>query len=258
MSNAWDRFDLRMIGRGGSERDAILNIETYRLKSGHLNNLSFNKTDIDNEPHTIAIIDTDNLNEKMIYSLPQEDIPLGGLVFWNENYWLVTERDVHNTIYTRAKMIQCNYLLRWVSDDCTIHEQWCIVEDGTKYLTGEYEDRNFVVTRGDSRIAMTIAKNEFTVQFSRKSRFLVDDQDSEFKLAYLLTKPLKIGNVYGGRGVYKFILQEVVTTDDDNHTLGIADYYKYFPKDEDNNEVEDTEIPNAGADEKNDGKKVWI
>ena len=51
---------------------------------------------------------------------------------WMDNYWLITERDADTTVYTRAKMIQCNHLLKWVSDDNTIHEQWCIIEDGTK------------------------------------------------------------------------------------------------------------------------------
>lgn len=105
-----------------------------------------------------------------------------------------------------------------------------MIEDGTKYLTGELEDRNFVVTRGDSRVAMTIARNDDTIKFARDMRFLIDDPDSRLKLAYLLTKPLKLGGTYNKCGVYKFVLQEVTSTEDDNHVLGIADYYKYYPR----------------------------
>lgn len=258
MSNAWEKYDSRMTSRGGNERDAALIIEKERLISGHLKNLSFNEAEIDTEPHTIAVIDTENLNEKMIYSLPGQDIPHGGLVFWKDNYWLVTERDVHNTVYTRAKMIQCNYLLRWVSDDCMIHEQWCIVEDGTKYLTGEFEDRNFIVTRGDSRIALTIAKNALTSTFHREMRFIIDDPDSLDKIAYLLTKPIKVGNVFNQAGVFKFVLQEVVTTDNDNLDLMIADYYKYFPKEEIESGIHDSSDRDKDESGNTDGKKVWI
>ena len=95
-------------------------------------------------------------------------------------------------------------------------------------LTGEYEDRSFVTTRGDSRIAITIARNIHTAKLGRLDRFLIDDELSEHKLAYALTKPLKFAGVYGGKGVYKFVLQEVNTTDDDNEELGIADYWKHF------------------------------
>lgn len=87
-----------------------------------------------------------------------------------------------------------------------------------------------MATRGDSRIAVTLPRNPDTVKLNRTNRFLIDDPDSEMKLAYALTKPLKFSGVYNGKGVYKFVLQEVNTTDDDNIELGIADYYKHFPK----------------------------
>jgi len=144
-----------------------------------------------------------------------------------------------------------------VDDEDIIREQWCVIEDGTKYLTGEYEDRNFIVTRGDSRISMTIAKNEHTVKFGRENRFLIDDPDANDKLAYLLTKPLKVGKSYQGNGIYSFVLQEVVSTDDDNMELGIADYYKHFPKDDSSTGDDGT---GSSDDSKTDtgGKKVWL
>lgn len=106
----------------------------------------------------------------------------------------------------------------------------CTITLNITDLTGEYEDRNFVVTRGDSRISMTIARNEQTVKFDREMRFLIDDPDSGLKLAYLLTKPLKLGGTYNNEGVFKFVLQEVTSTDDDCQEFGIADYYKHFPR----------------------------
>lgn len=116
-------------------------------------------------------------------------------------------------------------------------------------LTGELEDRNFIVTRGDSRIAMTIARNEYTVKFNRENRFLIDDPDSEIKLAYQLTKPLKLGASFNEQGVFKFVLQEVTATGDDNNELGIADYYKHFPQ---------NDSDESDKDEINSGKKVWL
>ena len=194
----------------------------------------------------VAIINSDNLNEKYIYSMPGEDIQNGSLVHWMDNYWLVTERDANTTVYTRAKLLQCNYLLRWVSDEDLICEQWCVVEDGTKYLTGEYEDRNFVVVRGDSRIAVTIARTKETVKLERTNRFLIDDPEASTLLAYTLSKPLKLGGVFNNQGVYKFVLQEVNSTVDDNHELRIADYYKHFPRDI------------SGDNSSNPEREVWL
>ena len=128
-------------------------------------------------------------------------------------------------------------------------------------LTGELEDRNFIVTRGDSRVAMTITRNEYTVKFGRKNRFIIDDPCSpDSKMAYALTKPLKVGKTYNDEGVFSFVLQEVTTTNDDNLELGIADYYKHFefiPKDE---PYEPKKEPNISPDDSTteSGKKVWL
>ena len=65
-------------------------------------------------------------------AMPGEDIENGSLVHWMDQYWLVTEQDANNTIYRRSKMLQCNYLLKWVTAAHEICEQWAVTEDGTK------------------------------------------------------------------------------------------------------------------------------
>ena len=240
----WDNYSGRMDVRGNNRRTSHLKREIDTIARHLGDNLSYttaviyepehsvNIANVGNDRYAIkqevAVINSDNLNEKMIFALPGEEIRCGSTVCWMDQHWLVTESDANNTVYRRCKMIQCNYLLKWVSEDHEICEQWCVVEDGTKYLTGEYEDRNFVVTRGDSRIAITIARNEITARFDRRSRFLVDDPLSPHPLAYGLSKPLKFAGTYNDEGVYKFVLQEINTTDDDNMDLMIADYYKHF------------------------------
>ena len=255
--NPWDIYQSRLDSIGATKRDAKLRRESRYLSAKVPDNLSYTTVDIDGLAQEVAIISTDNLNEKFIYSLPGEDIIPGGLVEWRGNHWLVTEKDVATELYARAKIIQCNYLLRWVDSDALIHEQWCIIEDGTKYLTGQYEDREFFVTRGDSRLGMIIAKNEYTTRLKRGCRFLIDDADSETMLAYELTKPFKLGGVFNNQGVFKFVLQEVNTTEDDNQELRIADYYKQFPR-EGTGEVS----PELSIDPDNtitdDGRKVWL
>lgn len=246
--SVWDTYESRISARGGSVRNADKRREVHAINRHLPDNLSYTTVTIDGVEQIVAIINSDNLDEKRIISMPGEDIRHGGLVHWMDNYWLVTERDANTTIYTRGKLLQCNYLLKWVSDDYVIHEQWCVVEDGTKYLTGELEDRNYAVTRGDSRIAITIARNEDTAKLYRNNRFIVDDPLSVRPLAYLLTKPLKVGHTYNGDGIFKFVLQEVTATSDDNFELGIADYYKYYPK-------VDEGCP---CDDSDDEKKRWL
>ena len=283
--SVWDTYRNRMEPHGTTIREVAKIQESRMLLNKMQENLSYFTITVYDQAHgynimdepnkcgayqqNVAIINSDNLNEKYIYSLPGEDIEHGCLIWWMDNYWLVTERDANSNVYVRGKMIQCNYLLKWVSDN-KIYEQWCIVEDGTKYLTGEYEDRNFVVTRGDSRIYLTIAKNEITSKLGRKNRFLIDDPESEIMMSYLLTKPLKLGGTFNHKGVFKFVLQEVNSTADDNMELCIADYYKYFPKEDGGNDDDGNTGTgaqhgdgNGGASAEDDGgtsggKKVWL
>lgn len=264
----WDIYEERMRVRGRTRRQTALQREQRMITDKIRHSLSFHHALVDGVDRDVAIINSDNLDEKMIYALPGEDIRHGAYVDWMDQMWLVIEKDYNTEVYTKAKMQQCNYLLKWVDDDHTIHEQWCIVEDGTKYLTGEYEDRNFVITRGDSRIAITLPRNEYTAKLGRLHRFLVDDPLSSVMLAYALTKPLKFSGVYGKteeelNGVLKFVLQEVNTTDDDNQELGIADYYKHYLHETDieGNPVLRPETPAPTYNDPNaeqNGRRQWL
>lgn len=229
--STWGLYEARKANTGINKHEAARKRESRFLETKAKENLSFFTVKINEEKQNVSIINSDNLNEKFIISTPDSPPIVGGsLVEWMDNRWLVTEVDANNVIYSKAKMVQCNHLLKWVDENDNILEQWCVVGDGTKYLTGVYEDRNFVVTRGDSRITLSIAKNKNTAKFNRETRFLIDDSDANPKMAYSLTKPLKVGSVYNDTGVYSFVLQEVVSTEYDNHELGIADYYKHFSK----------------------------
>ncbi len=181
-------------------------------------------------------------------------MPHGGLVDWMGNKWLIIERDANNEVYTKCVMQQCNYLLRWISDRNEVIEQWCIVEDGTKYLTGEYGDNNFIVTRGDTRISVTIARSEETVKLGRENRFLIDDYDSPTVLAYRLSKPFKLGGSFNNNGVLRFVMQECNTEDSDNFELHIANYYKYFPRENE----EGVGTPSDTENNTGSGRKGWI
>ncbi len=254
--SVWDRYDSRIEAKGGSKRNIVFQRECDFLNRKLPASLSYHTIVLDGEDRNMAVINSDNLNIKTLCSLPGEDIHHGGLVEWMNNHWLVTAKDANNELYTKATMQQCNYLLRWISDENKIVERWCIVEDGTRYLTGEYGDHDYIVTRGDTRIAVTLPRDVETVKLGRKNRFLIDDYDSPTVLAYELSKPFKLGGAFGGDGVVTFVMQECNTEDTDNFELHIANYYDYFPR-----EDVDLEIPDSSDDEVIDvqpGKKVWF
>lgn len=144
----WDTYESRISAHGGTKRNASLLRELRTIDRRLPENLSYQTVaiypqeygyNIESEEasehclmRNVAIINSDNLNEKTLISMPSEDVELGSLVYWMDEYWLVCERDANTTVYTRTKLLQCNHLLRWISDDKQIIEQWCVVEDGTK------------------------------------------------------------------------------------------------------------------------------
>ena len=129
--NGLDLYAERMRVRGATRRDVALQREQRMILDKMRHSLSFHHAIVNDEERDVVIIDSDNLNEKMIYALPGEDIANGAYVDWMNQIWLVTEKDYNNEVYTRAKMFQCNYLLKWVDANHVIHEQWAFVEDGT-------------------------------------------------------------------------------------------------------------------------------
>ena len=264
----WDAYAERIKVRGMTKRETHLTRETRNIDRRLPHSLSYTTAVIYDTAHCyniesdemqqhavtqdVAIINSDNLNEKTIIAMPGDTIESGSLVFWMDQYWVVTEQDANETLYLKSKMIQCNHLLKWINAEDEVIMQWCVVEDGTKYLTGDYEDRDFITTRGDSRIAITVARNKETVRLGRKNRFLIDDPDSPDPLAYTLSKPLKFAGTYQKHGVYKFVLHEVNTTDNDNTQLGIADYYKHFPR------TDETVEPPAKPDGSKTERRNWL
>ena len=257
--NPWSTYQARSDLHGSNSRDRAKYALMNRLTNQIPSTLSYHNVDIDGVEQNIVIINSDNLNQKTLCSLPGEDIRHGALIEWQNHRWLVTERDANTEIYTKCIMKQCNYLLRWINSNGQIVERWCIVEDGTKYLTGEFSDAFFVATRGDSRISITLPKDEETLALNRDDRFIIDDYDSPNPLAYRLTKPFKLGGSFDENGVVIFVMTECNSENDDNPELHIANYYKYFPRED--TEVDNTSVNTAVDDEEavaDTGRQGWI
>ena len=231
--NPWDTYFSRMNVSGSTKREAALRRAKHRMAKRMPEKLAYRPgTTINGIPMGLTVLDSDDYNLKTIITMPGEVIPEHGYMEWANYHWLISRRDASAELYHQADVRRCNHLLKWISDSGEIIERWCIVEDGTKYLTGEYTDNKFIVTRGDTRVSLILPRDEDTVKLNRRNRFLIDDAGSTVVLAYELTKPFKLGGAYGDESVICFILQECNSEDVDNFDLRIANYYDYFPREE--------------------------
>lgn len=253
--NPWSTYNARSTLRGETSRDRAKYSLMNRLTNQIPSTLSYHNVDIDGEERNIVVLNSDNLNQKTLCSLPGEDIRHGAYVDWMDHKWIVTERDANSEIYTKCIMVQCNYLLRWINDNGEIIERWSVVEDGTRYLTGEFSDSFLVATKGDSRIAVTLPKDLETISLDRDARFIIDDYAAPHPLAYRLTKPFKLGGSFDDNGVVIFVMTECNTEYDDNTDLHIADYYKHFPREGENSNSVSVDIP---VEDSGTGRRGWI
>lgn len=265
----WDNYAKRLNYRGDTDpkRDSDLYYIEDRMERRFLASLSFKHTVVNGEDFEMAVMETTEFDTKKIFAMPGKILPHGSLVEWSDAIWLITEVNYHSEFCMEGKMRQCNYNLKWIDDDGNIISRWCVVEDGTKYLIGEKSVS--MMSIGDARIAVTIGKDDDTNKLNRGMRFLIDDIDSTDVLAYQITKPNKLFSVYDGKGVFRFILNEVNMTDDDNVELRIADYYSWKPKagrqksDVQTGATIEEIVSNAKEDYENkpsviEGKKVWL
>lgn len=226
--SVWGAYEARLGKHTDSpRRDSELNHIQARMRRKIAASLSYKYVRVDGVDMQLAVIDDNDFDTKKIFSMPNEDLPHGKLVEWSDTIWLITEKNAHHDFCCEGKMRQCNYLLKWIDESGNIISRWCVVEDGTKYLIGERSEEMMAI--GDARIAVTIGKDPDTDKLTRGKRFLIDDMDSKDVLAYQITKPNKLFNIYNGKGVFRFILTEVNLTDNDNTDLRIADYYNWAP-----------------------------
>lgn len=262
--SAWDTYRSRLEVGGTTRRERALKHTQSYISKKLADSLSCHKVLINGIEQTVTILNQrESVALKKICSFPGEVLLHGGLVDFADSKWLITELDANNEIYTSGIMQRCNYLLKWLNKKGEIIEKWCIVEDGTKYLIGEKAED--IMSIGDARIAITISKDEDTIELGRGKRFLVDDIDAETPLAYQITKPNKLFNVYDGQGVFRFILNEVNMTDDDNVELRIADYFNWKPDEQLDNKHQDAdttleEVINSATSktDQDDNKEVWL
>lgn len=130
--NPWSTYSARQTLHGETGRDRAKYNLMNRLSNQIPSTLSYHNVDIDGKEQNIVVLNSDNLNQKTLCSLPGEDIKHGAYVDWMDHKWIVTERDPNSEIYTKCIMVQCNYLLRWVNSRGEIIERWSVVEDGTR------------------------------------------------------------------------------------------------------------------------------
>lgn len=210
--------------RNTTSRDRWLSNTQSWIRKKLPRSLSYHTATIDGEQRQCAILSTQDTHLKKICSMPGEYLTCGTYVHWMGEVWLITDLNAPNEVYQTATMRQCNYVLKWVNKNGKVIARDVYVADGTKYLTGEYEQQ--FMTAGDARMQVTMPRDSETVLIDRGRRFIIDDSDAGEAQVFEVTKVNRVGNVYNKHGVFIHMLCETPRNDKtDNYDLMVANYY---------------------------------
>lgn len=119
-----------------------------------------------------------NVDDTRLKTLSRElYVPIGtckaGMyVKYKERYWLIVGLVDNNTMYEKAIMVLCNYLLTWTNDDGKIIQRWANATSASQYNNGE-TGINFYTVRSDQLLILTPDDDE-CILLKNGKRFIID------------------------------------------------------------------------------------
>lgn len=231
----WSLYTDRLQAHGVTPRERTRNYAIYNIDTLMQNSVAYMTAEVTmpNEDSAFeqdfAFLKSDDYAIKYICTRPGERITCGALITWMQHMWLVTDMDVDDDIYMKGTITKCNYMLNYTLPDGTEVSKPSYIRDVTKYLVGENEKK--MVTVGDSRMSVTVAKDDDTDLIRRGTRFLIDDPDAAHKVAYEVTKVDRVTGILDGTGIYKFLVCETNVRPTDDIPDMVSDNSTYEPGD---------------------------
>lgn len=150
---------------------------------------------------------------------PYEDsIEAGELVYWNDDYWLITESKPHTEIISQGTMERCNQTLKWIDDNGDIQEHPTVFYYNARSNFGIEEGKVMSLPAG--RRQTIVQLNEYTRKLKRDDRFIFGSE--VFRV---------IDDDYvSDAGLVNLSLQsDQYDPSRDNLELGVADYNRLVP-----------------------------
>lgn len=156
----------------------------------------------------------------------------GMYVKYKNRYWLIVGFVDNNTMYEKAVLSLCNWLLTWVNDNGEIIQRWCNAVSASQYNNGE-TGMQFYFVRSD-QLLVALPDDDESIMIPDRKRFIIDKRcriyaqqigdditkdTSKKVITYQLTRSDTVLYDYGDSGHMEFI-----ATQDEQHD-GLDGYY---------------------------------
>lgn len=242
------------------KKQALLHGLKKRIQRDFKKTVNWENVTIGNRQQELLVMKSTDEKIKKIEARPNEILRLGEIVKWHGIFWLITELDYDNQIQYAGTMTQCNTILRWQLEDGSIHYEYGVAEDATKYGTGLVDTEYLQL--GEFSLKVKVQMNEYTLGIRRDRRFLIGENSPGARpLAYITSRLNQVTGTYISADVenedgeevvpvnYGYIevtlLEDVFREDKDRADLWIADYFDPgtdLPEEGDQDAMEDDEL----------------
>lgn len=167
-----DTYRMNLELRGHSRRDRNINIFKHTVEKYAPDNPAYKEILLEGESMYVIINAQDDYAIKEVVPMPGIRIPLGSMIEFHGQPWIVTMLDFDDEIYSKCRMYQCSCKLKWKDKTGNIFSYDCYSEDATKYSEGvEYSER---VRIGEFQLKCKIKLDEITCLLNRDMRFIID------------------------------------------------------------------------------------
>ena len=229
--DSFDKFRLRLNNSGGSIRQDRINATKNFMNDTFPDDPTYYVVPLNGIDTPMRIYDKGTLfreyGEKYIQLMDNALPPLGGYIWWNDRFWMITRTDESNELKVNGVIRECNYLLRWINERAETIERWCVFWDGTKYSSGESENQHLVIP--NMRIEMFLPRDNETIKLFTGRRFIIDDLEMaqlRDPLVYCISKENPVERNRLGDSLFRYIMiQDVYNSNLDNREQLIADFY---------------------------------
>lgn len=226
MRDAWERYNSILTSFGDTSLDRVVSDAKRRMIKAGQQNGSLNKVKISDNEQYVLLTTTNTINKKTICSMPDETFNLGDYVLWNDSYWLITQIEIDDKVYTRGVVERCNEILRWQNEEGTIIERWCVSDNMASNSEGIVAQK--IIDMPKFLLEIKLPLDVETFKLRRYRRFLIDI-DKEDPNAYITTNRNIVTDVFdpeAKHGINILTLSQTQRNNDtDNKELMIADYF---------------------------------
>lgn len=202
----------RLLAQGGSISGSMSESTKQVIRKSFKDSPSYKSVLINGVATDARIIDGKDSSYKTMLLLPNTVLNNGIYIYYNLNYWLVTDF-VQNEINPKALIQKCNHELKWQDSNGLICAEPCIA---TRSLLTKMDiiDNKYGIQLLEGEMNIYVQNNSNTCTIISGKRFYIGSQ---------VYKVTGIDDV-SDEGIIRFAMKVDVENNNDNRNLRICDY----------------------------------